>query len=172
MAGRAVEIVGAVGVGAARVELRRARLSDLFALQVLQRRCFPENQAYGVATLLVLQLWPRAQILVAAAGERLAGCVVGDVSGDQARILNLCVDPDFRRRGIGRALLAAAEQVLGAPNVTLMVEDKNTGAQELYRGSGYLAVSNLRNYYGKNRHGILMQKRRGEGRGNAPAIPS
>jgi ribosomal-protein-alanine N-acetyltransferase len=42
-----------------------------------------------------------------------------------------------------------------------MVEDKNVGAQELYRRSGYLAVGDLRNYYGKNCHGILMQKRRG-----------
>ncbi len=58
-------------------------------------------------------------------------------------------------------LLAAAEDLLDANDIALMVEDKNIGAQELYRRSGYLAVGDLRNYYGKNRHGILMQKRRG-----------
>lgn len=160
MAGRVADIVGVIGSGASRVELRRATLRDLWQLELLQRRCFPDSQAYGIATLFVLYLWPRAHILVAWMGDRVAGCIVGDVAGERARILNLCVDPDFRRRGIGHALLDAAEHVLGASDVTLMVEDKNTGAQELYRRSGYLAVSDLRNYYGKNRHGILMQKRR------------
>lgn len=169
MAGRAIQILNSFDVGTGHVELTRAGLRDLGRLQVLQRRCFPENQAYGVATLFVLHLWPRAQILIAWAGSLMAGCVVGDVNGDQARILNLCVDPDFRRRGIGTALLETAEQVLGADNVTLMVEDKNTAAQELYRRNGYLPISDLRNYYGKNRHGILMQKRRGTGSG-APSL--
>jgi ribosomal-protein-alanine N-acetyltransferase len=157
---RVAPILSVVGSGAARVELRRAALRDIPALQALQRRCFPENQAYGAVTLFVLHFWPRAQILIGWASDRMAGSVVGDISGGQGRILNLCVDPDFRRRGIGATLLATAEELLGMRDVTLMVEDKNLGAQELYRRSGYLAVSELRNYYGKNRHGILMQKRR------------
>lgn len=156
----AAQVVNVIGSGAARIELRRAAFRDVLALQALQRRCFLESQAYGAVTLAVLYVWPRAQILVAWAGERMAGSVVGDVSGGQGRILNLCVDPDFRRRGIGATLLETAEQELGMRDVTLMVEDKNLGAQELYRRSGYLAVSELRNYYGRNRHGILMQKRR------------
>lgn len=160
MTGRALEIVRSVDTGTARVEIALASLRDLPALHALQRRCFSEGQAYGIATLLVLYLWPRAQILVAWAEGRIAGCVVADRNGDRARILNLCVDPDFRRRGIGGFLLKTAEEMLGAPNVTLMVEDKNTGAQELYRRAGYIPVADLRNYYGRNRHGILMQKRR------------
>jgi len=161
---RVAQIVNVIGSGAARVELRRASLRDIAALQTLQRRCFAESQAYGVVTLFVLHFWPRAQILVAWTGDRMAGAVVGDISGGQARILNLCVDPDFRRRGIGATLLGTAEAVLGMRDVTLMVEDKNLGAQELYRRGGYLAVSELRNYYGRNRHGILMQKRRAAAR--------
>lgn len=161
VAGRLMEIVGAMGTGASRVEIRRVALRDLFALQALQRRCFSENQAYGVATLFVVYLWPRAQVLVAWAGDRIAGCIVADTNGEHSRILNLCVDPEFRRRGIGTALLDTAEVMLGGKDVTLMVEDKNLGAQELYRRAGYIPVGDLRNYYGKNRHGILMQKRRG-----------
>ncbi len=142
------------------VSVERATWRDLIALWGLQRRCFSGSQAYGLVTLAVLHAWPRALILVARAGDGLAGCVVGDVSAGQARILNLCVDPAHRRRGIGTRLLAAAEAALDAEVVTLMVEDKNTGAQELYRRAGYLPVSDLRHYYGKNRHGILMQMRR------------
>lgn len=160
MAGHAAEFIRAVGAGTSRVEVRYAGVRDIFALRTLQRRCFPENQAYGAMTLLALHIWPRAEILTAWAGDRLAGCVVGDTNGRQARILNLCVDPDFRRRHIGATLLESAEAVLGAPDVTLMVETSNHGAQELYRRAGYLPVSELFNYYGRDRHGILMQKRR------------
>jgi len=52
------------------------------------------------------------------------------------------------------------EEVLPTPHLTLMVEDKNLGAQALYRQLGYLPVGDLRHYYGRNRHGILMEKRR------------
>ncbi len=161
MAGRAITGGTEHLAGEAGVVIRHAQLRDLAELRELQQSCFRSGQAYGLITLFVLYLWPRAQILVARSGGRIAGCVVGDVTRDQSRILNLCVDPDFRRQGIGTLLLATAEDLLDANDIALMVEDKNTGAQELYRRSGYLAVGDLRNYYGKNRHGILMQKRRG-----------
>lgn len=167
MAGRVIS--GGTGHGEAQghspteagVIIRHARLSDLAELRDLQRRCFQSGQSYGLITFLVLYLWPRTRVLVVRSGGCIAGCVVGDVTGAQSRILNLCVDPDFRRQGIGTILLTAAEDLLDANDIALMVEDKNTGAQELYRRCGYLAVGDLRNYYGKNRHGILMQKRRG-----------
>lgn len=160
MAGRVIDIRTATDSSDTAIQFRSATLSDTILLRGLQRRCFSGSQAYGLATLLVLYFWPRSQILVACAGEQIIGCVVGDTDGSQARVLNLCVDPNFRRLGVGTALLGMIEINLDAPYVTLMVEDKNLGAQALYRIQGYLPVSDLRNYYGRNRHGILMQKHR------------
>lgn len=160
MAGRVIDIRTATGSSDAAIQLRSATLRDAILLRGLQRRCFSGSQAYGLATLIVLFIWPRSQIVVACDGEHIVGCVVGDTDGTQARVLNLCVDPDFRRRGVGTSLLTSIENDLAAPYVTLMVEDKNVGAQALYRLQGYLPVSDLRNYYGRNRHGILMQKHR------------
>jgi ribosomal-protein-alanine N-acetyltransferase len=144
----------------ARVQLRPALLSDVILLRGLQRRCFAGSQAYGLVTLLVLYFWARSHIIVASAGERIVGCAVGDSDRGQTRVLNLCVDPEFRRLGIASALLTGIEDHFGDAYVTLMVEDKNIGAQALYRLHGYLPVSDLRNYYGRNRHGILMQLHR------------
>lgn len=159
MAGRLIDIRHTVETPAQVLQIRTASFNDLWALAWLQRRCFSGSQAYGVVTLLSLYLWPRSQLLVAWQGQRIAGSVVGDITSDGSRILNLCVDPDFRRRGIATMLLREIEERLGKDSVTLMVEDKNAGAQDLYRREGYLPVSDLRNYYGRNRHGILMQKR-------------
>lgn len=144
----------------ARIQLRPALFTDVILLRGLQRRCFAGSQAYGLVTLLILYFWTRSHIIVACAGERVIGCAVGDSDRGQTRVLNLCVDPDFRRLGIASALLSSIEAHFGDAYVTLMVEDKNVGAQALYRLHGYLPVSDLRNYYGRNRHGILMQLHR------------
>jgi [ribosomal protein S18]-alanine N-acetyltransferase len=137
-----------------------ANSGDIMGLRNLQNRCFQGGQAYGIVTLLVFQLWPKSKVLVAKRGEDIIGCVIGDVRKDQGRVLNICVDPEYRRRGLGSALLSTIEQILDHDNMTLMVEDKNFGAQELYRQHGYLSAGDLRDYYGRNRHGVLMQKRR------------
>lgn len=140
--------------------VERARLRDLLAVARLHRRCFHPSLAYRPSTLFALYLWPRARFLVARAGSELVGCVVGDVQGGQTRVITICVDPDWRRRGIGTHLLESLEQTLTAGNVILMVEAGNSGAQTLYRRRGYLPVGESHNYYGRGRHGIWMQKTR------------
>jgi [ribosomal protein S18]-alanine N-acetyltransferase len=142
------------------IVIKPASMGDLVGLRNLQNRCFQGSQAYGLVTLLVFQMWPRTKVLVARWGDEIIGCVIGDAQRDQGRVLNICVDPDYRRQGLGSALLCTIERVLDHDNMTLMVEDKNFTAQALYRRHGYLSAGDLRDYYGRNRHGLLMQKRR------------
>lgn len=63
-----------------------------------------------------------------------------DVRGEVGQIMALGVAPAFQRRGMGRAALAHALQVLGeggAAQVHLQVVELNTPAVELYRASGF-----------------------------------
>lgn len=56
------------------------------------------------------------------------------------QIQGLAVDPTLRRRGVARALLAAAADEArrrGARKLSLRVLGSNPGAQALYRASGY-----------------------------------
>lgn len=56
----------------------------------------------------------------------------------------LAVAKAFRRRGLARALMAAAEQwaiAQGAQDIELQVYEFNQGAQELYRTLGYETVT-------------------------------
>jgi ribosomal protein S18 acetylase RimI-like enzyme len=58
----------------------------------------------------------------------------------QAFIAYMAVEPEARRRGIGRALLNAAEQSArerGLPTISMMVTESNVPALELYTSSGY-----------------------------------
>jgi ribosomal-protein-alanine N-acetyltransferase len=77
-------------------------------------------------------------VFVAEEDGALAGCVA--VSGAPPVISNLAVHPAHRRRGIGRALLAAAEAFAaahGAERVLLDVHVDNEPAMALYQAEGY-----------------------------------
>ncbi len=135
-------------------------LGDLQAVAKLQKRAFKPPLAYGRATLLLLWALPQVQFLVARAGGAVVGCAIGDRSGDQSRVINICVDPDRRRRGIGTMLLRELEAELPVGDIVLMVEKGNDAAEALYRSEGYLPVGVSRGYYGRGRDGTWMQKHR------------
>jgi len=162
VAGHTVRLVAIQRIAGRDLWVLPATFRDLRALARLQRACFERRQAYSFFAFLVLWMWPGVRVLVARVGDELVGSIVGDRRGRHARVLNLCVSPAWRRRGIGTVLLAALERELAADLYTLMVEDKNAPAFALYRRFGYVPVAEIRHYYGRNRHGVLMQKRRGE----------
>lgn len=59
---------------------------------------------------------------------------------DRGSVSNIYVDPQYRDRGIGSRLLAAAETILrdrGAEVISLEVMAENTAARRFYERSGY-----------------------------------
>ena len=151
---------GAARVARGWLTIGPARAGELMALARLQQRAFRPRLAYGLGTIVVLWLLPHVRFLVARRGGDVVGCAIGDRQGGDARVINLAVDPDARRRGIGAALLRGLEAALPKGNVLLMVEEANTAAQALYRREGYLPVGTAHDYYGRGRSGIWMQKQR------------
>lgn len=124
--------------------------ADTEAVLALWARCFP-----GYGDRAKPQRDPRGSIArklevqpelfwVAVEGEGGQACIVGTVmagyDGHRGWIYSLCAHPERRRRGIGAALLAHAEdalRALGCPKVNLQVMRFNTGAQRFYAGLGY-----------------------------------
>jgi len=127
----------------------------------IQRQSFRPGLAYGFVALAILWLAPNVSFLVATKpGNETVGAVIGDMHRGDARIMNIAVHPDWRRRGIATALLAAIERALPNGNVVLMAEAWNTGAQTLYLREGFVRDGLARDYYGRGRHGVWMRKRR------------
>jgi ribosomal protein S18 acetylase RimI-like enzyme len=78
--------------------------------------------------------------LVAVAGGRLVGTVMAGYDGHRGAINYVGVDPELRRRGYGRRLMAAAEELLrqrGCPKINLHVRTSNTGVIAFYERLGY-----------------------------------
>lgn len=79
-------------------------------------------------------------VLVARDGDTLIGSVMAGFDGHRGWIYYLAVAPERRRAGLGRALMAAAEDWLRtrrAPKVQLMVRDGNDDAIAFYRAIGF-----------------------------------
>jgi ribosomal-protein-alanine N-acetyltransferase len=88
--------------------------------------------------------------LVAEAAEEILGHIIARHAADEGEILNLGVAVAWRRRGVGRALVAATLVLLrqrGVGNVFLEVRVSNEAAQHLYTGFGFTQVGRRRHYY-------------------------
>ena len=151
----------------AAVAIGSVRFRELRAVARVQRRAFEPRLAYRLPTLLALWALPNVRFLVARREGAVLGCIIGDRQGGQARVITLAVEPAARRRGIGRALLGAMEAALPTGDLLLMGEEENAPARALYDATGYAQVGVARDYYGRGRHGLWMQKRRRGGEGGS-----
>ena len=94
-----------------------------------------------------LSLW-----LVATNDGAVIGYVGAQIVPDEADMMNLAVDAQYRRQGIGKALvehLIASLQERMVRSLTLEVRVSNAPAVSLYEGMGFLTVGRRPNYYQK-----------------------
>jgi len=83
-------------------------------------------------------------------GKRLSGFVLTSLAADEGEILSLCVAPEYRRRGIGSALLERLREALiahGTQAFFLEVNAQNLAATRLYEKAGFRAVGKRLDYY-------------------------
>ena len=93
-------------------------------------------------------------------GETLVGYAGGWIVDGQVQILKVGVDPDMRRRGIARGLLArvaADARDLGASSCSLEVRAGNAGAQALYAALGLAALGVRPRYYSDGEDAHIME---------------
>lgn len=78
--------------------------------------------------------------LVALRGDDLIGTCRLLFAADRVRLGRLAVAQDARRRGVGAALLVAAERMAREAGGTTIVLHAQTRARSLYEGQGYVAI--------------------------------
>ena len=81
-----------------------------------------------------------ARVVLAEASGVLIGSIIGTFDGWRGNIYRMAVHPNFRRRGIARALVAAVERWLvglGAKRVTALVERDHEWATSFWTEVGY-----------------------------------
>jgi ribosomal protein S18 acetylase RimI-like enzyme len=148
------------------VKLRRGRRSDLDALDALERKIFRSPLFSGHllprASFRRLLAAPSATFIIVEADE-LAGyvLVLYRANSPAARIYSLGVAARFRRRGLARLLVAAAEQDAlkrGHNALRLEVRADDRGTIALYESTGYRRVGRAPGYYGGRVDALRLEK--------------
>lgn len=140
----------AAAVSAARISLRPARDADRPAITAIERASF--SDAWPDSSFLELLSQQPAMLWVAESGGRVVGYWVGRRIGDEAELQNIAVHPDWRGRGIGRALLEDFIAAVGGDVETVIfleVRASNHGAIRLYQSMGFEELDRRRGYYSR-----------------------
>jgi len=145
------------------VIFRRANERDLANLYRLEIECFGED-AYPPQLLLLYMRLPRNFFILAEKSPEkiIIGYIIGIIEGGGVgHIISICVDPSFRRRGIGSRLMMMAERYFieeRACTSKLEVKTTNQEALRMYEKLGYEIVDVLKRYYKDGSDAYLMTK--------------
>jgi ribosomal-protein-alanine N-acetyltransferase len=91
--------------------------------------------------------------------QRIAGYIVARESAGELHINNVAVRDQFRRRGVGSALLAQiinAAQQLKVNVAFLEVRNSNRAAQAMYEKHGFKAIARRADYYSDPREDAVV----------------
>lgn len=132
--------------------VRTMKHDDLPQVSDIERRSYDFPWSHGVFRDCLLAGY---SCVVLERGNALTGYAILSVAAGEAHVLNICVDPDYRRLGYGDRLL---DEVLmrarreSVKEVFLEVRPSNEGALSLYHKRGFRKISRRRAYY-QARHG-------------------
>jgi ribosomal protein S18 acetylase RimI-like enzyme len=133
--------------------IRLAVESDYAAVARIQRRC-PETAQWPLGDYSGYPL-----LLALLDGKPAGFCSWRQTALDEAEILNIAVDPDCRRRGVGSSLLkAVCAQAKGA--ILLEVAEPNLPALALYRKHGWESAGIRAGYYNHGAVNAVVMKKR------------
>jgi ribosomal-protein-alanine N-acetyltransferase len=142
-----------------RYQIEPATWRDLTAVRNVERACF-EDDAWPLLDLIAALTFPDVVRLKVTIDGQVVAFAGGDVRRTQKMgwITTIGVLPEFRRRGIAAALLAASEAALGQPKIRLCVRRSNYGAIQLYDRFGYEQVGVWPGYYEDGEDALVMEK--------------
>ena len=139
--------------------IRSLTYSDLPHVIAIERRAFPTPWSLAMFVLELSK--PTGLCLAAVQGQSLRGYVICARYDLDWHVMNVAVDPDYRRQGIASALLAElyrrAEDSEG--RFTLEVRESNREAIELYARDGFRIAGKRRRYYQDNGEDALIMWR-------------
>ena len=141
------------------MEIIKASILDLNMLRKLEQESFGRD-AWPLFDLIAVLTFSDVIRLKAIEDGQMVGFVAGDPHPRDGWgwIATIAVDPHYRQRGIGRALLHACESKLGVPRARLTVRTSNQAAIAMYGKEGYVTIDIWKAYYNDGEDGMVMEK--------------
>lgn len=131
---------------------------DVGVIRQITRNSLGEE--YPISLFLDVQAWWNEGFIVVRDGERVVGFIAGVVSAPRrARILMLAVQPEYRNKGIGTALMSEFTRRCihrGGTSIELEVRVSNEGAIRFYKRLGFNVRYLLPRFYTDKEDGYKM----------------
>ena len=141
------------------IHVTRVGAEHISAIAAIERECF--GDPWTEESLQIL-LDGRAVGFAALCGGKLAGYVGMLCVLDEGQLINVAVSSDFRRRGIGAALMDELERYSrenGIVYLSLEVRESNLAARNLYTAKGYVECGIRKSFYSKPlENAVVMTK--------------
>ena len=142
--------------------IRPAVISDIDALDAIEKAVFPTDRISRRSFRTLIDR-PTAETLVVEADGEVRGyaMILFRAGAALARLYSLAVVPGHAGKGLGKALLAAAEAAAMEHDRILLrleVREDNAGAIALYKGAGYRRIGRHDDYYEDGMAALRFEK--------------
>ena len=140
------------------------RATDVAAVAALEKQS-PSSWTEGQIAALLQEKQYRPRLCRDASGFFLGWSCLLLMPGE-AELLKIAVIPNWRRRGIGRALVRdifAGASRAGARRLFLEVREQNTAARALYADLGFTETGRRKGYYSQPLDNALLLEKILEG---------
>ena len=143
---------------ASNLEIRTFRAEDLDQVVAIEKAAFPDPYSrmlfrwFGVTT---------GNGFIVAYREHVLGYLISEIRGGQGHIVSMAVNPEYRRKGIGEALLreAIARMESKVREVYLEVRATNDAAIRLYEKRSFKITGEvLKGYYPDRENAVVMSR--------------
>jgi ribosomal-protein-alanine N-acetyltransferase len=139
-------------------EIKRLTAEDIPFITVVEKKCFSSpwsERSFKASFNSPSSLW-----FGAFCDGNLIGFCGAQIVAPEGEIINIAVDPQFRRNGAGEILLR--EMLNSCHEVAqywfLDVRESNIAAQALYKKLGFFAAGKRIDYYTKPREDAVVMK--------------
>jgi ribosomal-protein-alanine N-acetyltransferase len=139
--------------------LREFNMGDLGRVYEIESKSF-KDPYHPIFLLNLYETYPRT-FLVALENESVVGYVISRAIDAAGHIIAIAVEPEKRRREIGKTLMVETVKRLkgcGVNNIWLEVRKSNSEAIEFYRKLGFVKGGIVRSYYSDSEDAIILRR--------------
>jgi len=144
------------------MQIRTYRPSDLQTLYEIDQACFPPGVSYSKREIWHFINRRGSRTWIAQEGNEIAGFLIASrESKEVGHIVTIDVVEGWRRRGVGGALMDAAEAWAAEEGLRVLfleTAEENIAAQRFYAARNYVKLEKIENYYGDGTAAWVMGK--------------
>ena len=129
------------------LKLRPMQRQDLTAVMLIEQRAYPFPWTEGIMQDCLRVGYCSWVVSVA---DDLVGYCIMSVAAGEAHILNICIDPDWQCKGLGRRMMGQMIRLAterDTDTLFLEVRASNRQAIALYESLGFNEIHVRRDYY-------------------------